>query len=154
MTKNEKRRQRYERLNSSYFRYVNVNPKSIITTDCVVRALAGASGITWDDVFDKLVTICKKFKLMPDNEKSYKRLLNELGFEQMKQPKHSDNTKFTGKEFCDVLPVMFDTPIEIFCNIGSHHCTCIRPEGGYHIEDIWDCSEEKIGKYWIRKLEG
>ena len=137
-----------------YFNYRQMNPKNKNAGDCVVRAISSASNLTWDEVYDKLCSIGKKYKLMPNDDSCYERFLKENGWIRCKQPRKDDNTKYTGKEFCDYLNelagrgIIDSTPVII--SIGSHHLSMIEwnTVSGFTICDSWDCSDGCVGKFW------
>lgn len=130
---------------TKWFNPVNVNPKNKRACDCVVRAIAYASGKTWEEVYLALCDIAYKQKRMPNEPKVYDTYLNKIGFLKYKQPrKPITNTKYNGKEF-----------VELYCknghtyviNIGAHHVSCVVDK---KVCDTWDCSEYKVGVYWIK----
>lgn len=131
------------------FHFHNENPKNKRAGDCVIRALACATNMSWDDVFDNLCEKAKKKKLMPNDKKVYEAFLNEHGL-QCKQPKKWDNTKYTGVEFCGYLD---DKCIHnsIVANIGGHHVVAIvyDEDYGYRVYDTWNSTDGCIGKYWV-----
>jgi hypothetical protein len=92
------------------------------------------------------------------------RALNDLekkGFIKQNQPRKSNNTKYTGKEFCNWLSINYPNGEigNIVANIGGHHIVCIKPtyhgDGfncRYKILDTWNSSDGCIGNYWIKKM--
>ena len=66
--------------------------------------------------------------------------MKQHGKEMLNQPRHDDNTKYTGKQFCD----KFNKGTYV-CYIGGHHITVII-DGKIH--DIFDCSDKTIGNFW------
>lgn len=140
------------------FKFYNANPKDKRSSDCVLRAIATATGKSWDEVLDDLVTIAHKYKEMPDNPKCYGKYLESLGFEKMAQPRHSDNTKYTGSEFCNYCSTNYTNGEKIVAHIGGHHIVAIVPtyEGDgindrYKVLDIWNSTDGSIGNYWIKR---
>ena len=130
---------------TKWFNPINVNPKNNRASDCVVRAIANASGKTWDEVYLALCELGMKYKRIPNEPKVYGKYLDSIGFLRCSQPKNRyTNTKYTGKQF-----------VEYFCkcghtyvmNIGSHHVSCVVNN---KINDIWDCSNDKVGVYWVK----
>ena len=73
-----------------------------------------------------------------------KKYLELNGWVKMKQPKWEDGTKFTGKQFCYSFPNIKTAVV----SIGSRHLSCIK-DG--KIWDIWDCSNDKVGIYYVKK---
>lgn len=151
-----KREQRYP--NTEYFHFHNANPKGRICGDCVVRAIAAATGKSWDEVFDGLSTVAKKQKLMTNDVKCYEKYLESLGWKKQKQPRKDDNTKYRGWEFCRSLqedPWRW-TGMEgpghppIVAYIGTHHIVCIK-DG--KVWDHWNSTRGCIGNYYFKSSE-
>lgn len=135
-----------------YFTYRQENPKNKSTGDCVIRAIASAMQKDWDTVYDDLCKLGKKYKLMPNDEKCYERYLKDNGWVRQKQPRKEDNTKYTGKEFSDWLNGNKKDRGPVIVSIGTHHLSMIEwgTVAGYTICDSWDCSNNKVGKYWVK----
>ena len=129
--------------NNRYFTYHNVNPKDKVTSDCVVRALAYANDMTWDEVFFELCSIGINKKLMPNNEKVYEQFLKDRGWRKQKQPVDYDGTKYRAFNFCNV----FARPEKRYIISMRRHLTVIANK---KVVDIWDCSKEVVGVYWTR----
>ena len=82
---------------------------------------------------------------------------------KMKQPKHSDNTKFTGVELVDFMrDYGFIKPVML--SIGPHHVSVIsryteRTENGEYKEkacrilDTANISMRKVGKAWVHESD-
>lgn len=142
-----KREERFP--NTKWFTYENVNPKKKITGDCVIRALSNAMNKPWEEVFNDLFNLSLKTGYMLDTPNLYKKYLEEQGWKIQKQPKYAfTGTKYTGREFIDKL--VRNTTIDgkpIIAHIGTHHLSCIINNT---IRDIWDCSNDKVGNYWIK----
>ncbi len=126
------------------FHYHNENPKNNHTGDCVIRAIACATGKSWDEVLTELIPYCMKYKMLPDTTKCYEKYLADLGWVKQKQPRKSDNTKYTGKEFCKLVKA----DKVYICHIGGHHMICIKDK---KVQDIWDSSDGCIGNFWIKE---
>lgn len=146
---------------TEYFHYHNQNPKNKRSSDCVVRAISTASDKSWDEVLDDLVIIAHKYKEMPNDTKCYSRYLEDLGFIKCKQPRHTDNTKYTGKEFIKWCNKNLGSRRSIVAHIGGNHVIAIKElieiDGDghqrrydYNIYDIWNSSNGTIGNYWIK----
>ena len=140
-----------------YFTYVNVNPKNKITSDCVIRALATAMNKTWDEVLTDLYKYSMKYKQMLNCPQLYTKYLKDQGWIKLKQPRKFDNTKYTGREFCEELREGTTFNIDghdvtewtnIIAHIGGHHTIAII-DG--KINDIWDSSLGCIGNIWIKE---
>ena len=146
--------------NTECFKFYNANPKDKRSSDCVVRAISCATGKDWDEVLDDLVVFAHKYKEMPNDVKCVGKYLEYLGFEKQKQPRQYDNTKYTGREYCNILNGIYTNSVtglvvscDIVANIGGHHIVAIKldSDNRYKIYDTWDCTEKTIGNYWIRR---
>lgn len=125
-----------------WFHFHNENPKNNRAADCVFRAIATATGQTWEETFKGLCEVAFEKKLAPNETKCYAEYLKRLGWTKWNQPRHFDNTKWTGKEFVESE---YGTAI---CHIGGHHISCCK-EGRFW--DIWDCTDGTIGNYWTKE---
>lgn len=138
------------------FHYFNANPKNKSTDDCVIRAICTATDKTWDEVFDSLMKIGMKYKLMPTDNKCYERYLKEIGWVKCSQPRKSDNTKYTGNEYCIKLNKSWANGYKdcssVIAHIGGHHIVCIKWDGknGFQVNDSWDSTNGCIGNYWVK----
>ena len=142
-----KRQEKYP--DTRTFHFHNQNPYNRFTTDCVVRALSLATGIPYTNVVIDLAKLQCKSGFDDGDERIYGKYLESKGFTRFKQPRKYDNTKFSGKEFCNWLYAKgYDG---VVCNIGAHHVTAIMPfESGYKVCDTWDSSEGCVGIYWAK----
>lgn len=129
------------------FVFENMNPKGNVVGDCVVRAVSLAMDKSWDEVYDGLCEIGKKMKRMPNDKQVYGKYLEVTGWKKMKQPRKPDNTKYTGKEWCEW---MNENHIgTVIAHIGGHHVVCIKlVNGKYKVHDIWNSTGGCIGNYW------
>lgn len=121
----------------------SVNPKNHMTGDCVIRAIATASGMTWDTVYRALCDLGYKLKRMPNDYITYERWLAEHGWAKHSQPRKPDNRKYTLREFLQ------DHHETLIVNVGSlrPHVTCAL--GGKCV-DQWDCTGERVGNWWSK----
>lgn len=132
---------------TKWFHYHNENPKGQRAADCSVRAIARATGKTWDSVYDDLFNIGKAMRRMPNEKEVIAKYLENLGWVKHKQPKKGDNTKLTGREFVEARNIRL-AHVPVIMNIGGHHMTCFV-DG--KINDIWDCTGDKVGNFWTRQ---
>ena len=122
------------------YRKQNVNLKNKVTTDCVVRAIATASGKDYKEVAQGLFNNYLKTGYAMNDKKNYEKWLEQNGWGKMRQPRKSDNTKYLVGEIDEVTE---HSSVIISC---AHHLTCrINDE----IVDIWDCRGKTIGNYWV-----
>ena len=124
-----------------WLKFHNANPKNRNSDDCVIRAISLATGKSWDEVLTSLCEIALKEKRMPNEKECYGKYLEKLGWKKQKQPRKSDNTKFTGKEFVTYFSGM------AIAHIGGHHIVCIKE---HKVWDTWDSTEGCIGNYWVK----
>ena len=142
--------------NTEVFHYFNRNPKNRITTDCVIRAISLALDIPYVDVVMEMA----KMQCTTGYDDSSKELINKYlsskGWVKCKQPRKSDNTKYTGREFClKIQHPIYSEELNLpdcdghrmIANIGGHHIVAIV-EGKIH--DIWDSSNGCIGNVWVK----
>lgn len=139
-----------------YFSYVNANPKNKKTGDCVIRALAVAMNKTWDEILTYLYQYAMKYKQMLNDDILYKKYLKDQGWIMLKQPRKHDNTKYTGREFCEELQEGTIFEIDgyevaewnnVIAHIGGHHVVAII-DG--KIVDTWNSANGCIGNIWIK----
>lgn len=129
------------RQSNEYFTYHNENPNgSKSSGDCVIRAISFATGNGWDKTFTDLCTLGLKMKAMPNDNKVFRKYLEQLGLQQMKQPRKSDNTKYTVKEFAEAASRTGTYIISV-----ANHLTVVKNR---KIIDTWDCGNKCVGNYW------
>lgn len=137
------------------FHYYNANPKNRITGDCRIRAIATACEVPYNQVVMDLAKIQCETGYDQCCNQGLDILLKQYGWVKQRQPRKSDNTKYTGYEFCEQLqddPWVFtgkeyDYNARIVANIGGHHIVAIV---GGKVYDIWDSTDGCIGNYWIK----
>ena len=140
--KKSKRQQKYP--DTATFKYDNRNPKGLVTTgDCVYRALSGALGKDWCEVVRELAELACETGYCPNGDRNYCLYLERNGFKKHKQPRHSDNTKYTLSEF------MAEHKRGTFIVHLPHHLTLVKA-GKCH--DTWDCTkyDSRVGKFWSK----
>ena len=138
------REQRYPETKT--FHYHNQNPKNRITGDCTFRAISLATGLSYNDVVMDMAKMQCKTGYALNDKKGIERYMESIGWVKCKQPRKTDGTKFTGKEWCKELQNMGSTASYI-ANIGGHHIVCIK-EG--KVWDIWDSTDGCIGNFWVK----
>ena len=120
------------------FRFYNENPKSLVSAgDCVVRAIAKATGISWDEVYQNLCLIGLRVKDMPSSKRVYRQYLNNIS--KMEKQPWNGNRKYTLTEFAEE----FNRGTYVV-SIANHLTVVID---GF-IYDTWDCSQYTVGNYW------
>lgn len=133
------RQQKYP--DTDTFKYYNANPKGRITCDCVVRAICTALNEPYKYVLMEMMELSIETGYEYTDKKCIDKYLQSKGWVKMKQPRKSNNTKYTGEEFCKTFK---ETCV---ANIGGHHIVCIK---GGKVYDIWDSTNGCIGNYWIK----
>ena len=153
------RQQKYPE--TATFHYHNANPKNRITGDCRIRAISVACEVPYNQVVMDLAKIQCETGYDQCANQGISILMEQYGWTKHKQPRKPDNTKYTGKEFCEVLQkwlheeevhgMMYEDGIvispRIFCNIGGHHEVAIV-DG--KVWDIWNSTGGCIGNYWTK----
>lgn len=140
-----KRQDKYQ--NTRTFHWYNANPKSKLTADCVVRALSVALKQDYEQTYRELFELSLKTGYMLNDKKCYEKYLSNKGWLKMPQPKKCNNTKYTGKEFCEnAQEYTFTYPSRMIAHIGGHHLVAIV-EG--KIWDTWNSTPWCIGNYWV-----
>ena len=124
------------------FTYYNANPKGKITCDCVARAICTALDEPYNSVLKEMFEMQIETGYEYTDVKCYDKYLESKGWTKMKQPRKSNNKKYTGEEFCEIYKGT------CVANIGGNHVVCIK-NGKVH--DIWDSTDGCIGNYWVKK---
>jgi len=122
--------------------YANPNPCRQEEPDCVVRAIAIATGKTWDEVHWDLCQMSHEHCTMPSVNWLWGEYLKQCGFERFNLPNACPEC-MTVREFTKKYPK--GTYV-----IGTgHHAVAVR--NGNHI-DSWDSGDE-VATYFYRKKE-
>lgn len=161
MSKERKPTKQEERLMKKYpetttFLWHNENPKGHITGDCAIRALAGATGMTWCEALDAFTAMMKRYAVYQD--KAIEKYLESQGWVKHKQPRHDDGSKWTGSDLAKYLSINDpDGKIGgVFVTV-ANHSYCIRPTRHgdgincrYKVLDIWDSTQKRVCNYWTK----
>jgi hypothetical protein len=118
----------------------NVNPKNRKVGDCVVRAIAVASGKTWDEVFDGLCLLAKQEKAMPNSKEVFEIYLQQIGFKKHKMPRKANGSKYIAGEWASQIKGV--AVIQV-----ARHLTAAVEQS---IVDIWDCGGKSVYNYYTR----
>ena len=117
------------------------SPKGRKTNDCVVRALSFALKVPYEEVLKELFETQLKTGYCLLDKQCFERVLAAHGFVKMKQPRHTNGTKYLVREI-DLLTMKR-------CVVSmAHHLTAA--EGGF-IYDLWDCRNKTIGNYYVKQ---
>lgn len=123
----------------------NINPKGWKTGDCVIRACAYATGMSWDDTYKELFEIGFKKKRLPNDDHVYEKFLMNHDFIYHGQLKDSLGNKMTVKELANHYGVGYAIVIHT-----RRHLTCVVNGDIY---DSWDTSYQTSGYYYIKKID-
>lgn len=146
---------------TSTFHYYNANPKNRKGGDCVARAICTALDQSWEQTVRELTEVGIKNGFVFNDPHAYSKYLEGKGFGKWAQPRKDDNTKYTGKEWCNWLSInephdgRYKDCKAIIAHIGGHHIVCIKPADGdgfnrrFKVHDIWDSTGGCIGNYWV-----
>lgn len=127
----------------AYIEY-NVNPKKRKVDDCAIRAIAVASGLTWDNIFELLVKIAFDYKCAPTDIEAVSIALNQLGFIEGKIKVTKGSKRPTVAEFAENYPNVY-----AILRVAGH-LTC---SGRGNYVDIWDCGDKSVYKYWYKPIQ-
>ena len=125
----------------------NVNPQGKDCDDCVFRAIAGGTGISWKDTFAGLCQTGLSLHAMPNYPIVFRKYLKEIGaryvYKSGKAHAHSEDeastAELTAGEFIREHP-KGNYVLRLWW-----HVTCAR-EGCLY--DTWDASGEKLLEAW------
>lgn len=120
-------------------RYINHNPSNKKTVDCVVRAIAGASGKSWEEVFDGLVVHARRIHTMPNGKECYEAYLKEIGYTKHSIPKAKRGEKrMTAKQLAERADAIIQQ---------ANHFVYSK-EG--HVVDIWNSENRTVYSYYTK----
>lgn len=122
---------------------INVNFKNKKTGDCVVRALASASGKDYKVVAKELFDLWMKYGYVFNDKHTYERWLEQNGFVKYKQPRHTDGTKYLVGDIDSLVDIKRKNVVISM----AHHLTSVVKGT---LNDIWDCRHKTIGNYWVK----
>lgn len=125
----------------------NVNPQGKNCDDCVFRAIASGTGISWKDTFAGLCAIGLALHAMPDYPLVFRKYLKEIGaryvYKSTQAHAHSEDeastADMTAGEFIRQYP-KGNYVLRLWW-----HVTCARDGFLY---DTWDASSEKLLEAW------
>lgn len=121
-------------------KYINHNPSLKKTGDCVIRAIAGATGDTWEDTLDGLVRYAKKLHTSPTNKECYQAyLIEEKGYKKNAMPKLRKGKRVTSKELAQEVDAIIQQ---------ANHL--VFSEGG-HVVDSWNSEERSVYNYYTKE---
>lgn len=118
----------------------NLNPKGKQIGDCTVRAIAKATGQTWDEVYTGLALQGFKQKDMPSSNSVWGKYLHENGFHRFAISDSCPDC-YTVEQFC------IDHPRGTYVLALQSHVVAAIDGCSF---DTWDSSQEPIIFYWER----
>lgn len=130
-----------------YYKYVQMNPKDRRVDDCVVRAIANVCEQSWETTVREMTELGITKGCLLNDPKLIPLYLKSKGFTQMKEPRKSDNTKMTVREWLGSRDGWLWHSYKIVAVVGSHHITAIKDN---QVQDIWDCSNRTMHKWWVK----
>ena len=139
------------------FHLHNQNPKGLLTTDCVIRAISLATGIPYNEVVMDLARLQCETGRDDGDARLYGAYLESKGWVKHKQPRKADNKKYNGKEFCKHLTETLNPSYGgIIAHIGGHHIVAIMPvstgtKTRFKVHDTWNSTNGCIGNYWTKE---
>lgn len=116
----------------------NPNPKRKEVPDCVVRAIAVATGRTWHEVYDDICRVGRDECNMPSVNAVWGKYLYSVGFEPFLLSETCP-TCVTVRRFCD----RYHSGTYII-GTGTHAVAVI--DGDYY--DSWDSGNEVPNYFW------
>ena len=88
-----------------YFEYFQPNPLNNTTNDCTIRAICAVTGLSWYEVFDKIVEEARKECMYPNDSAFMKQRLSLFGLEKRTIPRPKKGQKsLTVQQFCKEHP--------------------------------------------------
>ena len=153
MTMNEKLSSKYPDTKS--FHFYNANPKGKKTCDCSIRAVSTALGLSYEETAREMLEYTFKTGLMINDPKHIDKFLCSKGWVKCNQPRKSDNTRYTGIEFCEnamnygIAKFNYDVT-RVIANMGTQHIVAIMDGKIY---DTWDSSWCRVGCLWVLPIK-
>jgi len=122
----------------STYRYFNPNPVGNRTRDCIIRAIAAALDISWDEAFDLVAERAKQMGQTMDENAVYGSILRQCGFYRAIVPNYCPDC-YTAADFAR------DHPHGVYVLGFTGHVAALI-DG--QIWDSWDSSNEIPIYFW------
>ena len=133
------------------------NPQNNSIGDCVIRGIATACGISWQEALMGIARTDGFCSIVLNVENVFTRFLAEQGFKLHNRLKVNGRL-LTGREFCREMTLRCSKGESVFAFNGRNHVVAMLPvptdnDRGfeYRIFDNWDSSDRKTGDFWIRE---
>jgi len=123
-------------------KYKPMKLKKDATSDCVVRAIAHATGQDYKETFQDLINLSWQTLENMNDEKCYEEYLYRMGWEKHKPMRNGRNRKFKVNQFPK-------TGTYIILTTG--HLTCVKDGILY---DSWNCGKSSSNSYYTKTLFG
>lgn len=140
------------------FQYFQANPDENRIGDCVVRAIAGALAISWDEALDRLAAEGEYSRTVLNAQEIFEGVLRKEGFRKYSEI-YVGGKVVTGSMFCAIMSRSYHNGERIFAEVGKNHVVAVLPDNPkdgrlstskYRIFDSWDCTGRKIYNYWVQ----
>lgn len=118
--------------------YANPNPEGKEVPDCVIRAIAIALNLSWEQVFDELCYVARQDYNMPSVDTVWGHYLYNKGFEPFLLPQTCPRC-VTIREFTKYFPY------GIYIIGTGYHAVAVI-DGNYY--DSWDSGNETPTYFW------
>ena len=122
----------------SMYIFTNPNPRGILIGDCAVRAVAIATGQTWDETYRILTQYGYELKNLPNADVVWSEVLKDYGFVRRVIPNTCPSC-YTVRQFC------IDHPKGTYVLATGSHVVAVK-DGDYY--DSWDSGDEVPIMYW------
>lgn len=126
----------------SIFVKENVNPKGVVTGDCVFRSIVKASGFPYRKVVEDMTAIFMETGYTTSSRETAHAYLTRIGFKEVKMPRPQKGDK--RPRVSDIAKLSVEKPI--VCNVANHFTACV----GGKCYDIWDCTDKAVYSYYIK----
>ena len=132
-------------INTEYYEYTNVNPKNKFGGDCVVRAIALATGQTWEQTVREMTELGIKLGFVLNDKHVWTKYLESKGFKCAGEPRDINNRKMSVREWMQAKQIHSESIIVAITQ--GHHVTCIK---NCKIRDIWNTEDMTIHRFWYK----
>lgn len=119
------------------YMHTNPNPRNHEIDDCVVRAIAIATGHSWDYVQLSLCIYSFDLKGMSSTNFVWDSYLRDIGYKRYNPPYADIPHRFTVKDFCNMYKYVDASYI---LATGTHVVAVVN--GDYY--DTWDSGDEEV----------
>lgn len=117
----------------------NLNPRGLKTGDCAIRAVAGATGLSWDEAYNIMAYTGFNIKREMAEVETVEKVLLDRGFKVGKIKVVKGCKRPTVRGFAEQHPNMTGV-----MRVANH----LVAFGRGHYMDIWDSGDCSVYKYW------